>query len=1038
MFKPTTVAAGRVGIYYSDTRHDPGYYLRSNQGYQIYGSGVRKAGFWGPAKESHFQRFEELAGDKRKTKCVDLTLSSPKSVSMAVAYGNRKQRRGILKGRENAIKKTLKYLEKNGYIRVRRKENGVEKSYPAEGIVFLDVLHLLSRNLDPQIHNHVLLANHGYVKGDPKSYALDFTPLYKHQKQITQIFRSFERVEMEKLGFGTRTKYDKKENVSYELDCVTNEQIKAESSRSKDILEYLAKDNLTRETATSEQLQKATLRTRKAKVQVDRETMEVAFEARAKSQGYEIKETEGFTQVTQIQADRLTLAGLEKLIDSRVTYTRQDIVNETIKVAAAEGLAVDADMIKRSMAKAFKKADVFKLPGQQVRKVATAEDEFISLRLLRSENRNDRWMKDSQGTRPTLASRPEIEFQVDCAANRILNFVFEGEQKEAAINILESTDMISGIQGDPGTGKTTLLQVVAEVFGRDRMLGLAVSGVASKKLADETGMQGATTAKFLTDYEKRQRALKLGGSPEAKSDLRKTTYLEFLEQPYSMIVVDEASMVGEVQADKLAQIAKETGARLILVGDTKQLQAVAPGSPFERWQQQGMKTSFLQEIRRQEKEVDKKAVEAVTLRESAKEAVEIIKTGKGLEQIDEDEKRLQKTVDYWMERREATGRDPLLITGLNRDKDALNEAIRERLGLAGTGQTFTVLTSDDKIVDREFAPNDRIVFLKADGLKRVKTSDDHKILNGEQAVIMDIEGDKFRVAMLDENGKRNGVTAFFYIKEYQKIDSAYSLTIHKSQGQSIPDAIYSIRSNSALLNKNEFLVGISRHKQNLKIFTDDIEKMQIKADQWGIRESGLNRFLAGVKAEMGGSHFINGCRVIVESQQIFIDGIEKIRKQLIAAYGSPYKAPKVQKEAFEGALNKARENLRINMQALRKRIPAEPNPVENRLTRQIKVWSAKMLEIEEMPAIKGREIGLKMQKLNAADRKLIEELTKALPEKNTIDFKSKVALKTIQEIRQTEIDFSEIRLEMIEDESAEELLIDELDSQDDDLAPRSH
>jgi ATP-dependent exoDNAse (exonuclease V) alpha subunit len=176
-----------------------------------------------------------------------------------------------------------------------------------------------------------------------------------------------------------------------------------------------------------------------------------------------------------------------------------------------------------------------------------------------------------------------------------LDFPFVGEQREAAIGILQSRDFITCIQGDPGTGKTTMLLPVIEAYGRTRVLGLSVSGAAAKKLGDETDIEARTVSRFMLDYNRRKRAIE----EDNWRVIRDTQYIELALEKDGIIVVDEASMLGSEDAAVLCKIAREYGAKLVMCGDRFQLPGVSAGTPFANWIDEGVTTYKLTDIRRQ-------------------------------------------------------------------------------------------------------------------------------------------------------------------------------------------------------------------------------------------------------------------------------------------------------------------------------------------------------------------------------------------------------------------------------------------------------
>lgn len=163
-------------------------------------------------------------------------------------------------------------------------------------------------------------------------------------------------------------------------------------------------------------------------------------------------------------------------------------------------------------------------------------------------------------------------------------------QMAAGVAILAGTDRVALIQGNAGTGKSSMLLPVSRLMEAEgcRVLGLAVSNAISKRLGNEVGIESMTVARFV-----HQHAVLL--DPLANSHQREAAIASLRG---SLVIVDEASMLSVTDATRLLQIANAANVgRVALVGDSRQLGAVGAGKPFAQAQLHAATTVMDQNLR---------------------------------------------------------------------------------------------------------------------------------------------------------------------------------------------------------------------------------------------------------------------------------------------------------------------------------------------------------------------------------------------------------------------------------------------------------
>ncbi|MBI3813345.1 MAG: AAA family ATPase, partial [Nitrospinae bacterium] len=237
-------------------------------------------------------------------------------------------------------------------------------------------------------------------------------------------------------------------------------------------------------------------------------------------------------------------------------------------------------------------------------------------------------VKDGEGKVEAALSKEQVE-KVISEKDSGSGQVFTQDQKGAVEHILTSKDTVIGVQGDAGVGKTAMLNVVREELQKSgyEVVGLAKTGKAAEELHKGAEIQSQTIDSFL-----------LRGVKDADIDR---------EQGQRVYVIDEASMVGSRKMHEVLTAAEKVNARVVLVGDTKQLQSIEAGNIFQKLQESGaMKTVEMKEVLRQKTEEYKDIVKAVSEKE-IDTAFEKLEAGKKIEEIGDREERINTIVrDY--------------------------------------------------------------------------------------------------------------------------------------------------------------------------------------------------------------------------------------------------------------------------------------------------------------------------------------------------------------------------------------------------------
>ncbi|GAA3220222.1 hypothetical protein GCM10017691_04340 [Pseudonocardia petroleophila] len=193
--------------------------------------------------------------------------------------------------------------------------------------------------------------------------------------------------------------------------------------------------------------------------------------------------------------------------------------------------------------------------------------------------------------RAAMVRRGTARFTTDAADSMVARFATSGrplgvDQAAALRGVLTSGAQVEVLSAAPGTGKSFVVGALSEAWaGLDdrRVFGLTPSQVAAGVLAEE----GVTAATNTAAWLGAQNRLRAGSAADERWRLR----------PDDLVVVDEANMAGTDQLAEIQARCAESGAKLLLVGDPRQLGAVGPGGALADVAEHGIRYE-LTDVRR--------------------------------------------------------------------------------------------------------------------------------------------------------------------------------------------------------------------------------------------------------------------------------------------------------------------------------------------------------------------------------------------------------------------------------------------------------
>lgn len=351
-----------------------------------------------------------------------------------------------------------------------------------------------------------------------------------------------------------------------------------------------------------------------------------------------------------------------------------------------------------------------------------------------------------------------------------------GEQRDAFQHITGKEGLASVI-GYAGTGKSAMLGVARKAWEREgyHVRGAALSGIAAENLDGGSGIQSRTIASLEHGWAKGRDQL----------------------GPKDVLVVDEAGMVGSRQMERVLSHARDAGAKVVLVGDPEQLQAIEAGAAFRSISERHG-AAEITEVRRQREEWQREATRALATRRTGEALDAYAKRGM-VHAADTREQARADLVDGWDRQRQAEpDKTRIILTHTNAEVRELNEEARGRL--RATGELGEDVTFAADRGARDFAAGDRLMFLRNERSMGIK--------NGTLGTIARVSPEGMTVRL------DGGREVTFAAKDYAAVDHGYAATFHKSQGVTV-DLGHVLATPG--MDRHSGYVGLSRHRDGVQL-----------------------------------------------------------------------------------------------------------------------------------------------------------------------------------------------------------------------------
>jgi len=491
---------------------DAGYFhsMGSEHAMEYFSENQKIDGFWQGKlaekeglidKEVTQQDVERIAGMVKNGERLGLniTYSAPKSVSVAYAILGDKR---IKEVHENAVRVANEWIEKN--LAMTRQGQGGKERIQASGIAVANYTHETSRSHDPQLHTHAVILNAVERSTDGQIRALEPQKIYQYQKTIDQVYKNELASRLQELGYSIEMK-DK--NGNFEIKGIDQKIIDMFSERKNQINETV--ERLQNEINTNNEYKLRDI---------------AAIESRDK------KEILSQEQLNQKWNEKLSDIGISKEDIKQAVESVKTEIKEIDKNAVKEYVKQACDIIHENES-AFSQEKLtevaLRLSMSQAgnnEKVITQKEVEIAIQDLQKE----KYIIDLKNGYMTTKEMQQIEKEVISYVNKTngtanaietdkekidtairkyeqkVGYQMTNDQRQAVHHILQSQDKVIGIQGDAGTGKTTVFQHVREELEKRgyTVRGITPTGKASDVMSNEAGIKTQTVDSFLMNFDK--------------------------------------------------------------------------------------------------------------------------------------------------------------------------------------------------------------------------------------------------------------------------------------------------------------------------------------------------------------------------------------------------------------------------------------------------------------------------------------------------------------------------------------------------------
>lgn len=525
----------------------------------------------------------------------DFAVNAPKSVSiMALVAGDNR----VVEAHETAVTVALSYLEEHALMRHRVDGEVAERT--TGRLIWARFTEHASRELDPHLHTHVVVMNITDERDGAKKVSLETRAMFAEQMTAGQVYRNELAHLLRERGYDVE--FDPRRGL-FEIRGVPKDLITDMSQRAEQIDAHAKEHGLTGQA----ERQKSFYATRGPKQKASLEELHQRWDGRLGPHAEAVRETRADAEkngerqidVEASIAARAMLFGIRQSEGKEAVNNLGRLLHTALASHVGEVRLSDVRPVVEEHQRRAKLLETKERTGDEIhtRGRTTRKTARVEIAL------SDQLALALNDARP-LAS---VEALRDAGIARDL----KPEQRTALLHIGTSDHRVVAVHGVAGSGKSTIIRALREAVGEQAtLIALAPTSSAASELAQKANIESRTVASLLAT----------GGAK--------------LDDSY-VLVVDEAGQLGNRQALRLLEISRTTGARLILLGDTRQTGAIEQGKPFWLMMRLGMPKAELKDPVRQESDGILQAVRLARLQnyDGSLKALESVTSGASSEDL---------------------------------------------------------------------------------------------------------------------------------------------------------------------------------------------------------------------------------------------------------------------------------------------------------------------------------------------------------------------------------------------------------------------